>query len=422
MHPMKTLACLALAVSGLLLGAEARADFYLKDGDRVVFYGDSITDQRLYTTFAETFAVTRFPRRDVTFVHSGWGGDRVTGGGGGPVDRRLYRDVLAYRPTVMTIMLGMNDASYRAFDEKIFETYSNGYRHIVDKVKQESPRTRITAIRPSPFDDVTRDPNFDGGYNAVLVRYGQFVKELAQEKGLDVADLNTSVVEALKKAKETDAEAAKKLIADRVHPGPGGQLLMAAALLKAWGAPAVVTSVEIDATSSTNPTAVAENAEVLGLAAKDGALSWTQQDGALPMPLDMKDPVLALAVRSSDVIASLNRQPLKVKGLGAAEYTLTIDGQEVGTFSRDQLADGINLAEQATPMAKQAASVHALTLRHSNIHNTRWRQIQVPFEDETSPSLLRALSELDALEADVVEKQRHEAQPLPRRYELTPKK
>ena len=55
----------------------------LKDGDRVVFYGDSITDQRLYTTFAETFAVTRFPKVNVTFVHSGWGGDRVTGGGGG---------------------------------------------------------------------------------------------------------------------------------------------------------------------------------------------------------------------------------------------------------------------------------------------------------------------------------------------------
>src|SRR5213593_169719 len=96
---------------------QARAEaFYLKDGDRVVFYGDSITDQRLYTTFAETYVVTRFPKLDVSFVHSGWGGDRVTGGGGGPIDLRLRRDVFAYKPTVMTIMLGMNDGSYRAFD------------------------------------------------------------------------------------------------------------------------------------------------------------------------------------------------------------------------------------------------------------------------------------------------------------------
>src|SRR5712692_10805534 len=96
---------------GLLLLATtawAQADFYLQDGDRVVFYGDSITDQRLYTTFAETYVLTRFPALRVKFVHSGWGGDRVSGGGGGPIDVRLRRDVIAYRPTVMTIMLGMN--------------------------------------------------------------------------------------------------------------------------------------------------------------------------------------------------------------------------------------------------------------------------------------------------------------------------
>src|SRR5437899_10370528 len=106
-------------------------DFALKAGDRVVFYGDSITDQRLYTAFTETYVVTRFPKLDVSFVHSGWGGDRVTGGGGGPIDVRLRRDVFAYKPTVMTIMLGMNDGSYRAFDEKIFDTYAKGDRKSV---------------------------------------------------------------------------------------------------------------------------------------------------------------------------------------------------------------------------------------------------------------------------------------------------
>ena len=156
--------------------------FHLKDGDRVVFYGDSITDQRLYTTFAETFVVTRFPEKKITFVHSGWGGDRVTGGAGGGIDVRLQRDVFAYKPTVMTIMLGMNDASYKPFDTAIYSTYTNGYQHIVNSVKSNSPKTRMTLVQPSPFDDVTQAPKFEGGYNQVLIRYSEYVKDLARRE------------------------------------------------------------------------------------------------------------------------------------------------------------------------------------------------------------------------------------------------
>src|SRR5438128_12086252 len=115
----------------------------------------------------------------VAFGHSGWGGDRVSGGAGGPIDVRLPRDVFAYKPTVMTIMLGMNDGSYRAFNPEIFHRYSSGFESIVQTVKQTLPGIRITAIQPSPYDDVTRAQTFPGGYNAVLVRYGQFLNEPA---------------------------------------------------------------------------------------------------------------------------------------------------------------------------------------------------------------------------------------------------
>jgi lysophospholipase L1-like esterase len=65
------------------------------------------------------------------------------------IDTRLRRDVFAYKPTVMTIMLGMNDGSYKAFDEKIFDTYAKGYQRIIDSVKKELPGIRITVIQPS---------------------------------------------------------------------------------------------------------------------------------------------------------------------------------------------------------------------------------------------------------------------------------
>src|SRR5258706_4437023 len=209
------------------LPAAEQSGFYLKDGDRVVFYGDSITDQRLYTTFVETYAVTRFPKMKLEFVHSGWGGDRVSGGGGGPIDTRLKRDVFAYNPTVMSVMLGMNDASYQKFNQKIFDAYTSGYEHLVASVKENLPNIRLTLIQPSPFDDVTRPPGFEGGYNKVLVRYGEFVKELAGRNGATVADLNGQVVAALGKANGNDTNVAHHIIGDLDHPRPSGQVLIA---------------------------------------------------------------------------------------------------------------------------------------------------------------------------------------------------
>lgn len=396
--------------------ARAQEGFYLKSGDRVVFYGDSITDQRLYTTFVETYVLTRFPKLEVSFVHSGWGGDRVTGGGGGAIDLRLQRDVVPYKPNVVTVMLGMNDGRYRAFDQKTFDTYAEGYQHIVQKLKSDLPGLRMTLIQASPYDDATRAPMFEGGYNAVLIRYSQFVKDLAAKEKLDVADLNTAVVAALKKANATNAAVAQKIIPDRIHPVAGGHLLMAAELLKAWKAPAVVSTVEIDAAKSS--VVRAENTTPAELK-NEGGLKWTQTDNSLPLPIDMSDAVTALSVKSSDVMDSLNRQLLKVTGLTSAKYQLKIDGEAIGEFTKEQLNEGINLSWFATPMAKQAAAVHALTLKHNNLHFTAWRQVQVPFQTSKSPNIAKAIDAMNALEQEVIAEQRAAAQPKPHRYELT---
>jgi len=408
---------LLVTLLALAVPVMAQNKFALKDGDRVVFYGDSITDQRLYTTFIETYIVTRFPRLHVWFVHSGVGGDRVTGGWAGPIDLRLRRDVIAYKPTVMTIMLGMNDASYRAWDDAIFKTYSTGYEHILDTMKQALPSTRITLIQPSPFDDVTRPPTIEGGYNAVLIRYSQFVKELGEREHMTVADLNTPVVAMLGKAKATDAELAQKIISDRVHPGPGGHLIMAEGLLEAWNTPATVAAVEIDA--GAKRVVHADNTKVADLQAGSN-VTWTETDGSLPMPIDLSDKVVALAVNSSDFVAALDQEPLKVTGLAAARYSLAIDGEKVGDFTKQQLQEGINLAVLPTPMAKQAAKVHDLTVKHNDVHFASWRDVQVTLQDYKLLRKAVAVDALDKLEDEVVLQQRAEAQPKPRHYELAP--
>jgi hypothetical protein len=332
------------------------------------------------------------------------------------VDVRLWRDVLPYNPTVVTIMLGMNDGRYRAYDQATFDEFAAGFKHITDTLKRQIPGVRITAIQPSPYDDVTRAPLFEGGYNQVLVRYSDFLKQLASEQHLGLADLNTSVVESLKKANAADAANAAKLIPDRVHPGAAGHILMAEALLKAWNASALVADLEVDA--ARKEAVRQRNTHITDLRAAGKGISWTQTDEALPMPVDMRDPLVALAVRSSDFVQALNQEPLKVRGLAAGRYTLKIDGDTTGTFTAEQLAGGINLAELPTPMMRQAAEVHALTLRHNNVHATRWRNVQVPMEKDQTPHLLKALDALDELEADLLKEQRAAAQPKARHFEV----
>ena len=415
---------LALALSGVALmsaSSIAKADLTLKPNDRIVFYGDSITDQRLYTTFVETYLVTRYPDLPLTFVHSGWGGDRVTGGGGGPIDLRLQRDVLAYDPTVVTIMLGMNDASYRAFDQGIFDTYANGTNHILDVLKKDAPKARVTLIEPSPFDDVTRAPQFPGGYNGVLLRYSDFVAKTAQQRGLGLSDFNTPVVAMLQKADATNHDLAQKIIPDRIHPSSGGHLVMAEALLKSWGAPALVSDVSIDA--ATKKVVRAQNTKISDLKLGTGAtLSWTQNDNALPFPLDTGDATVDLALQSSDFVQALDQEPLQVTGLTAPAYTLSIDGAEVGDFTRDELSKGINLALLPTPMNAQAQNVLRLTRQHNDEHFNRWRNIQVPYSshgDAVKAALPPLLKALDAEEAQTVVQQRAAAQPKPHNFELT---
>src|SRR5579862_10022240 len=64
-----------LIVLAIQLARALAAEFLIHDGDRVVFLGDSITEQRLYTTYIEAYALTRHPQWKLWFRNVGWGGD-----------------------------------------------------------------------------------------------------------------------------------------------------------------------------------------------------------------------------------------------------------------------------------------------------------------------------------------------------------
>jgi len=399
--------------------------FYLHPNDTVVFYGDSITDQRLYTMLTELYIVTRYPSLNVRFVHSGWGGDRVSGGGGGPIDQRLDRDVLTYKPTVMTIMLGMNDGRYTNHTPADDDAYYAGYHHIVETVRRAIPGLRITVIEPSPFDDVTRPITMQpDGYNAVLVKYGDWLREHASEANVDFADLNTGVVAVLKKANATDAATAQKILPDRVHPALAGHLIMAEQLLKAWNARASVSAVTIDA--ATGKIEQSDFTRISDLHAASGStVSWNELDESLPLPLAGmlaadRDHTLDLTLRSSDITEALDEQPLRITGLSAGRFTLTIDGIIAGTWTNTELAQGVNLAVLDTPMSRQALKIRDLTVERIDIHQQRWRTVQVPLQDLNLEHLSEAEKGLDDLEADIVKNRQEAVQPRPHAFLLSP--
>jgi lysophospholipase L1-like esterase len=411
--------CLLLLSIGGISFAQApsgAANFLLKDGDRVVFYGDSITEQRLYTSFIEEYALTRFPDRKIEFFNSGVGGDKVSGGWAGPIDMRLSRDVFAYKPTVITVMLGMNDGYYRPYDDGIFRTYADGSRHIVDAIQQTLPSAALFLLKPSPHDDVTRPGEFDPDYNTTMTRFGDFLATLAAEKHAQTADLNTPVVAALTKAKADNVPLSTTLMQDRVHPGGGVHWLMAEAVLKAWNAPAVVTAVSLDAAkaAATNST----NTAITDIRKSKGAMTWTQLDRALPLPLPsaQADPFIAEVEKVSDLDAALNRQTLQIAGLAAGNYSVTIDDSKIGEFTAEQLGAGIDLARMETPMLRQALLVAFDTERKDSIEDMHFH---FAYDARTSADRDTASALAAALVA-AVQQQRRDAQPVAHRYSVAP--
>ena len=116
-HTQISFALLALLAVTALIRPATAAEFAIHDGDQVVFLGDSITDQRLYTTVIEAYTLTRFPQWKLSFRNAGQPGGTAQSELG-----TVSRDVLPLKPTFATIDFGMNDHQYKAFQDIFAKT------------------------------------------------------------------------------------------------------------------------------------------------------------------------------------------------------------------------------------------------------------------------------------------------------------
>jgi hypothetical protein len=228
-------------------------------------------------------------------------------------------------------------------------------------------------------------------------------------------------VTLLQKARATDPAISPWIVRDRIHPSPGAHLLMAEALLKSWNAPGVVSSIVINAA---NKSIISTENTTAAKLSVSSAVTWDQTDNALPMPFDLIDPTTVFALSNSDFVGAMDRQTMQVTQLTSANYILKIDGKPVGTFTREQLGRGVNLASFETPMLIQARRVTQLTEYHSNLQFERWRSIQIPLATEPDPDVQSATKELirtlNLRESAIVASMHAAALPTIHHFSLTP--
>src|SRR5882672_1353560 len=126
----------------LLLGNLAVSDttptrppaFPLKDGDVWVMAGDSITAQHLHSNYFEAFCYARYPQMTFRFRNSGVGGDTIP-----KVLARFDWDVAPWKPTVVSVELGMNDQGGFSVEQ------------FTGNMKELSARIRGASARPVLF-------------------------------------------------------------------------------------------------------------------------------------------------------------------------------------------------------------------------------------------------------------------------------
>lgn len=401
---------LIIIVSSLCAHGQQMA---LCDGDRVAFYGDSITAQRFYTRFVEDLFLTRYPHLHVTFFNAGVSGDTVHGGYTGDMPTRLKRDLFPHQPTVVTIMLGMNDGYYMPFDQKYLNIYEDGYRQLLASIQTTLPNATITLISPTPYDEVTHGTEF-AHYNQVITRHAAFVKELAATSHFGFSDFFQSITNLTNAGMQKNPSLAALLVPDRIHPGEAAHWIMAADLARSWGVSPVVSSVHLDVLK-TIPVAT-ENTSISGLTFDSGKLQWTQTDDALPLPLDLNDGMIRFVLNLSD-LAQMDQQLLRIDHLSAPRYALNIDGHAIASFSREQLAAGVNLALYPTPMLSQARDVDGTELERTRLDQANFI---LAIEDPKAPDAAGATKAIEEKDSVLAEQQRKAALPVPHTFALIP--
>ncbi len=418
----------------------ADREFPLKDGDIWVMAGDSITAQHLHSNYFEAFCFARYPELKFAFRNSGVGGHTIPS-----TLARFEYDIAAWKPTVVSVELGMNDAGGTPAD-KFIENMGT----MVERIRKSNARPVI--LSASPVNDGTLQAKANGR-NLRLSEYAKGLEVFCSNENVPYADQFHELVDRwgankprellanslnnLKQlasddqlagvdhlrqflaAQAKDPQQPVSLHGDPVHPGPPGQLTMAAALLKALGAKAFVSSATIDATGKV---VEAKDCKIGEVVADSGSLTFNRLDERLPFPIpDDCRTVVALY----PTILELSQYTLQVPGLKPGNYQLKINGLAATTCTANELANGVNLTNL---FAGRQPPMHAIAVQSRAILNAvaakeslvgQWRGLsQRAHAANAAPELKEELAKLKPKVEEADAAIRKAAQPQQLRFEI----
>ena len=289
------------------------------------------------------------------------------------------------RSRIGALLFGMNDGNYQVFDAATFKVYTDGLADIIHGIKRALPQTRIYVMTPTVYDGTRHTPwSKNDAYNDVLDRYSEAAKQLAANEKLPVIDLHAVTTETLRAAKQQ--EPAYTFLPDGVHPEADGQLVMAAEILRVWGASPTGATVTIEAAKST----------------------LAKLSIAAPMPWSVPLPSARLqSVRPE--IKLLGGVNLRARGLAAGRYRVTVDGA-AQEFTAAQLDAGVSLSDQSATARQASEKLAKMARERADLFFFRWRQVETKLDNANYQTLSDALARFDALLDEMTARERRAAQ------------
>jgi lysophospholipase L1-like esterase len=224
--PIMAVACL-MGTSVLAVQAEKPDKVTLKKGDRIVFLGDSITQAgvgpRGYITLIKKSLQEKHKNLGIEIIGAGISGNKVP-----DLQKRLEKDVLAKKPTIVFIYIGINDVWHGEKDPSRGtpkDKFEAGLKEILGKLKKAGAQ----AILCTPT--VIGEKNDGSNKNdKKLDAYSAISRKVANELHVPLCDLREVFLAYLKKH-NPDNKSRGILTGDTVHLSDAGNKVVAHAML-----------------------------------------------------------------------------------------------------------------------------------------------------------------------------------------------